>query len=570
MRKVGAYAVVVVALVFCSAARAAPAPGRWSGSGGGGQAEFVVSRVGGTDVLSDLVVRCPGGGGVVEEFPNAWFGSGSGHDRRAQAAIGTDGTIHGRYRRPGVTYETGRYDGVLSGRLAARGGTVTVDARAATLEPSPTGGCDLRDLHVAPSGDSLRVDGQYRLTGPAGTDGFVYVYGRGALLDFDADSFGTPVGVPDPDFPEITCGEMGMMAAIPDTAVFPSGSGTFSSAAAGPLGVATFGGHFFSAGRATGVYAATTPLDASCSGGGAFGVTLHRRAPALTPASPLPGALPPGPSHRRHRRVPRTVRYVALGDSFSSGEGVPPYERGTNSLHDRCHRSTRAYARLVSRPGAVPKFRLRSSFYACSGAVTANVLRTRRYGERPQIDRPLLRRARLVTISIGGNDAGFSKVVAACSRLARTRCYRGASAATVLQGIRNLRSTLASTYEAIHKRTGLKAKVVVLGYPNLFPARSCRKLRTLFSVPSQAFMRRAGGVLDQTIQQAAEDAGVRFVDVRPTFADHELCARQEWVDFLVRPHIRRVSAVTGSFHPNARGQSAYARVLKGVLEQELP
>jgi hypothetical protein len=76
-------------------------------------------------------------------------------------------------------------------------------------------------------------------------------------------------------------------------------------------------------------------------------------------------------------------------------------------------------------------------------------------------------------------------------------------------------------------------------------------------------------VLDRTIAQAAGAAGVQFVDVRPAFAGHEVCSRHEWIDFFVAPRAHRLSGPMGSFHPNAAGQRAYARVLRGVLERDL-
>jgi hypothetical protein len=88
---------------------------------------------------------------------------------------------------------------------------------------------------------------------------------------------------------------------------------------------------------------------------------------------------------------------------------------------------------------------------------------------------------------------------------------------------------------------------------SLFPEHGCRKLNAVFDERAQRFMRTAGGVLDRTIASAASQAHVHFVDVRDEFADHELCARHEWVDFFVAPRAKRPSAVTGSFHANAAG-----------------
>jgi lysophospholipase L1-like esterase len=209
---------------------------------------------------------------------------------------------------------------------------------------------------------------------------------------------------------------------------------------------------------------------------------------------------------------------------------------------------------------------LERSFFACSGATTANVLRVSRFGEPAQIDRRQLHGARLVTISIGGNDAAFSSVVKLCTRAVPVRCYKGAAAKRIMGRIESLGPELVRTYDAIRAKAGDHVKIVVLDYPNLFPAagHSCHKLNVLYSAPARRFLRRAGGELDDTIEAAAQRAHVRFVDVRGGFAKHEICSKHEWVDYIVR---KGATPSMGSFHPNAAGQRAYARVLRRELER---
>ena len=72
------------------------------------------------------------------------------------------------------------------------------------------------------------------------------------------------------------------------------------------------------------------------------------------------------------RRAPAPVsRYVALGDSYASGEGLAPYENGTdNPPTNSCHRSeTQSYPELLE-TSSLPPFQNLTSV-ACSGAVTA-------------------------------------------------------------------------------------------------------------------------------------------------------------------------------------------------------
>jgi hypothetical protein len=56
------------------------------------------------------------------------------------------------------------------------------------------------------------------------------------------------------------------------------------------------------------------------------------------------------------------LRYIALGDSFSSGEGVPPFRPGTDQylpVRDTCHRSFRGYPALIAGRRSSPLSRCR-------------------------------------------------------------------------------------------------------------------------------------------------------------------------------------------------------------------
>jgi hypothetical protein len=72
------------------------------------------------------------------------------------------------------------------------------------------------------------------------------------------------------------------------------------------------------------------------------------------------------------------MSYVAMGDSFASGEGLSPYLTGTDTSTDTCHRSqSQAYPELVTLPGQSAPISVQSpsnfTFIACSGAETIGV-----------------------------------------------------------------------------------------------------------------------------------------------------------------------------------------------------
>src|SRR5687768_341098 len=89
------------------------------------------------------------------------------------------------------------------------------------------------------------------------------------------------------------------------------------------------------------------------------------------------------------------IVYDALGDSYASGYGVPPYEA--------CGRSQSAYAVQVD---GRAKIRL-DDFVACAGATTKSLVAG---GQLSALDAD----SDLVTLQIGGNDIGWSSAVTAC------------------------------------------------------------------------------------------------------------------------------------------------------------
>src|SRR3954470_10756447 len=146
--------------------------------------------------------------------------------------------------------------------------------------------------------------------------------------------------------------------------------------------------------------------------------------------------------------------YVALGDSYSSGTGTRDY-----SLNSGCQRGPYAYPALIKadRPNT------NLTFVACSGAKTGDVLAN-------QVQ-SLSTSTNIVTITIGGNDAGFSSVITKC---AEPLVSCDGDITTAQNFINNtLPGRLNTVYSAIKSRAAAGAKVVVLGYPRLFMGVDC-------------------------------------------------------------------------------------------------
>ena len=307
-------------------------------------------------------------------------------------------------------------------------------------------------------------------------------------------------------------------------------------------------------------------------------------------------------------------KYVALGDSFSAGEGITPFLEPTN----KCHRSASAYPFFVERPG-MPRTRIRDlaqvgggvqwGFQPCSGATTDAVQSVGWHSDPlPQLamdrstdvgnasDLPVDGDTDLVTITIGGNNVGFSDILQFCaySNDCTTEKYQGRTLEQVVTSrLDALGPKLESTYRQIRAQAP-QAAIAVAGYPQLFPQsadeQNCGKIsqknylrkdgvlfewRSIgFSQPEQNFLRGQTSRLNQTIADRVIRSGVaHFIPVDAIFAGHEICGDDgEWIN---SPTIvfseKKFKANDHSFHPNALGQrDGYAAAINLVLNPPLP
>lgn len=289
-------------------------------------------------------------------------------------------------------------------------------------------------------------------------------------------------------------------------------------------------------------------------------------------------------------------RYAALGDSFSSGEGaatpVKPYLTGTDESTNKCHRAMGAYPVLFADhlkardPGffgnTVDQDFL---FVACSGAITAEVVGAGQWpdsspivpGAQAQIQylREFVKKGPvdIVTLSIGGNDAGFQDVIATCLLLATCQFQLGLPAERATQRAFDSFGKIADTLRQV-REVANGAPVYVFGYPNYInpitlKTPTCPGLGNV-DASSGLGMFDAGErqwahdilipYINKVVKAAAKQAGVHYVEMGSAFADHEVCRvapGEAWANGLrvgndigirdIRPIGRE------SFHPNSLG-----------------
>lgn len=220
------------------------------------------------------------------------------------------------------------------------------------------------------------------------------------------------------------------------------------------------------------------------------------------------------------------ANYVALGDSYSSGVGAGSYISSSGS----CDRSTNAYSALWAAAHSPSSYKS----VACSGAKTTDVIAN-------QVS-ALSSSTTLVSITIGGNDVGFSNIMVDCNLYGTTTCVNEINAAEA-DAKANLPGKLANVYSAIRSKAP-NARVVVLGYPEFYDlTKSCIGL----SQTSRTAIDAGINLVDSIIQTAATKAGFTYGDVRGSFSGHEICDSNRWL------HSVNFWDVTESYHPTADG-----------------
>ena len=222
--------------------------------------------------------------------------------------------------------------------------------------------------------------------------------------------------------------------------------------------------------------------------------------------------------------------YVALGDSYSSGTGTRDYINDGTS----CQRSTYAYPSLIA---AARGYSL--NFRACSGAKVADVTNTQLSA--------LTASTSYVSISVGGNDAGFADVLTECA----TPWWAGDCDGAIDQAQAFINNTLPgrlSTLYASIRSKAPSAKVVVVGYPRIFMGEDCNA-GTWFSPAEMTRLNQTADLLNSRTSGQASAKGFSFANPTSRFIGHAVCDDPEWINGLSNP-------ISESYHPNKPGHSS--------------
>ncbi|WHT22587.1 SGNH/GDSL hydrolase family protein [Crossiella sp. CA-258035] len=310
---------------------------------------------------------------------------------------------------------------------------------------------------------------------------------------------------------------------------------------------------------------------------------------------------------------------AALGDSYSSGEGMGGYATESDDNHgnprwNACRRSASAWPRVMTLPGATaPTGQLSDQFststelgfVACSGAKTTNLTGWRpnswdhpgeyqdgegQFHEISQLASGVLdENTTLVTMTIGGNDNdAYSSALREC---AAGSCW---DEAFLVKYRAKIDQNIARTKELLRKvRTAplaVNARILLVGYPKLVStAKGCGLGGFLIDPRDAGQLESLASYMAeqqyQAVQQLkAEGARIDYVRVKDVFDRHAACDDQEWIngfskgprgggDFhagdkaslLCWPWENGSCLSRESFHPNQQGGREYARAVEELL-----
>ena len=285
--------------------------------------------------------------------------------------------------------------------------------------------------------------------------------------------------------------------------------------------------------------------------------------------------------------APQYDEYVALGDSWSADVVIADLNGLPDSTYAPigCAQSHVNYPKLVAKAIGVAKF----ADATCGSATTDDFYAPQTGlptgGANPaQFDR-LTPTTDLVTVGIGGNDAGFAGAAVSCINLLPTNTSAFSAVKLPLSipfigsgvpiggckqnFVKDGRDLLAERIAAskpklvaalaeIHRRSP-NARILMLDYLDAIPSTGCYPFVPITNT-DMAYLHDTFAKLNAMVKQAAAEGGAEFVD---TFADshgHDVCQLPtvRYVEGLGIVSVNGV-AVAVPAHPNSAGAASQFR-----------
>lgn len=248
--------------------------------------------------------------------------------------------------------------------------------------------------------------------------------------------------------------------------------------------------------------------------------------------------------------------YVALGDSAASGPLILPVDLSSPG----CYRSTRNWPKLIGRP---------VTDVTCSGADTTDMTNSQNTDTGavpPQLD-AVTADTTLVTLQIGGNDAGLVGLAESCLNLLPewldgTSCAdENTAGGQDVYGARvaAVGPRVAAVLDGIHQRAP-GARVFVVGYTTYLPPNGCYPRVQVWARDAN-YIQAKIDQLNQVLATEAAAHGATYVDIRTPGIGKDVCKSSSvrWVEPFVPGN------VAAPLHPNATGMAGMAAVVAAAV-----
>ena len=315
----------------------------------------------------------------------------------------------------------------------------------------------------------------------------------------------------------------------------------------------------------------------------------------------------------------RNIKYLALGDSFSSGEGDTDKNPATDRKYyrqwtdvnedkakgapkEKCHVSTRSYPyKLANWMGLGSGPSAAWASVACSGATVYDMnwdssggyegqgsplgrlhgydnkgvlqkmaLNEMIPGRVKQIEFVKKYQPKVITLTAGGNDVGFGKKIKDCVHYIKsigTCDWAKDEMNTLGSQIKGQFDRVVGLYKEL-KAASPKSKIYAIGYPQFItdaePA-ACGLNAGAIDLDERRMIVRATQYMNEVIEAAARKAGVKYVDISQALNGGKMCEK----------HQIYMTGIVGlgeqeSYHPNKLGHvKIFTEIAKQLDHEDL-
>lgn len=313
---------------------------------------------------------------------------------------------------------------------------------------------------------------------------------------------------------------------------------------------------------------------------------------------------------------PTKLDYLALGDSYSSGEGDTEKNSATRQKYyrqltdvnedkkqgipgEKCHISTRSYPYKLAQYMELKQTGTKQwDTVACSGATIYDLNdsnsggydgqndRLRDYADKNTLQKMTLNemipgrvkqiefvkkyQPKVITLTAGGNDVDFGKKIQSCidPRVSILTCdWAKNEMDTLGSQIKGQFDQLVELYKEL-KAASPGSKIYAIGYPQFItdaePA-ACGLNAGAIDLDERRMVVRATQYMNEVIEAAARKAGVKYVDISQALNGGKMCEK----------HQIYMTGIVGlgeqeSYHPNKFGHTViFVEIAKQLNHESL-